>query len=107
EWPAPLLRALAALEAAPERTWPVGELAARAGIGRSRLHLLFERHLGQSPAACALRLRLRAAQAALRDTAEPVTALALRLGFSSSQHFATAFRTQFGLTPTAYRRGMF
>ena len=49
------------------------------------------------------RLRLRAAQQALRGTGEEITAIALRLGYPSSQYFATAFRRHTGLSPREYR----
>ena len=38
--------------------------------------------------------------------ARAVTALALDLGFSSSQHFAAAFRKHTGTTPREWRKGL-
>lgn len=40
----------------------------------------------------------------LADPRVSVTEIALACGFSSSQHFATAFRKHMGATPSAYRR---
>jgi AraC-like DNA-binding protein len=39
----------------------------------------------------------------LRNTSASITDIAFGAGFSSSQHFATAFRKQYGCTPKAFR----
>ena len=39
----------------------------------------------------------------MRASDASITELALSLGFSSSQYFATVFKQQVGLTPGAYR----
>ena len=49
--------------------------------------------------ACAQRLRSESAEAA-----RSLTELALQFGFSSSSHFANAFRAHFGISPSAYRK---
>jgi AraC family transcriptional regulator len=50
------------------------------------------------------RLRLRAALEWLAEGSRDLTALALELGFSSHSHFTSAFRAEFGQTPSAIRR---
>jgi AraC family transcriptional regulator len=50
------------------------------------------------------RLRLRASLERLADGADDITALALDLGFSSHSHFTSAFRAEFGRTPSEVRR---
>ncbi|HEX4073212.1 MAG TPA: AraC family transcriptional regulator [Planctomycetaceae bacterium] len=50
------------------------------------------------------RLRLRAALEWLAQGSRDLTALALELGFSSHSHFTSAFRAEFGQTPSAIRR---
>jgi AraC-like DNA-binding protein len=49
-------------------------------------------------------LRIQRAQSALASTDEPVTSIALRCGFSTSQYFSNVFRKQFGLTPSKFRK---
>lgn len=39
----------------------------------------------------------------MRDTNASITDIAFEAGFSSSQHFATAFRKQYGCTPRTCR----
>lgn len=103
-WPEPVRRVTQAVAAAPEQRWTLDAMTGVAGVGKTRLLQLFEKHLGVTPVAYALRQRLRRGQELLRATDRPVTDIALELSFSSSQHFATAFGKQYGLTPTACRR---
>jgi AraC-like DNA-binding protein len=98
-------RALALMQRTLDRRAGVAELAAIAGLGRSRARFAvrFQREVGIAPGAYHLRLRLDAARQALRATDASVTQIALRYGFSSSQHFSTAFRAAFGVTPRRWR----
>jgi AraC-like DNA-binding protein len=82
----------------------IRDLARELGLGPTRFHALFKRALGLTPADYLRRARLARARQALAETGEEVTALAIRLGFGSSQYFATAFRRYTGLSPTEYRR---
>ncbi|MBA3382582.1 MAG: helix-turn-helix domain-containing protein [Actinobacteria bacterium] len=50
-----------------------------------------------------LRRRIGEACRRLERTDEAVTSIGFRLGFSSSQYFATSFRRVMGLSPTAFR----
>jgi AraC-like DNA-binding protein len=50
------------------------------------------------------RSRLLAAERRLEETDAPVTTIALDLGFSTPQHFATLFRRHAGVSPTEYRK---
>lgn len=49
-------------------------------------------------------LRLQASIARLMDDGGDLTALALEVGYSSHSHFTAAFRREFGLTPSEFRR---
>ncbi|MFW6039020.1 MAG: AraC family transcriptional regulator, partial [bacterium] len=101
--PAPVQRALALIHQEPHVPWTLAALQRHVGVGRTRLNTLFRTHLGQSPGAYALRYRLRQAQLALRETDQSITDIATAFGFASSQHFATAFRKAFGITPRQCR----
>ena len=87
-----------------DRDCPVGELARAAGLSPSRFHDRFLAEVGDSPGDWARQQRIAAAKRQLATGDTPITALAHRLGFGSSQYFATAFRRYVGLTPRAYRR---
>ncbi|MBS0664041.1 MAG: AraC family transcriptional regulator [Verrucomicrobia bacterium] len=99
-------RALGFLRDNVDRRTAVRELAAAARGGSvARFSARFRREVGLTPAAYHLRQRLDAARQALRQPESRVTHVALRYGFSSSQHFSTAFRRVFGVTPRAWRAG--
>lgn len=57
----------------------------------------------QSPKRYQLEAKLREAHRLLVSTSMNVTTIAMELGFSSSQHFATQFKARFGQTPRAFR----
>jgi AraC-like DNA-binding protein len=48
-------------------------------------------------------VRLAKARALLRETGEPVTTIALALGYSDTAHFTRAFRRLAGVAPSVYR----
>lgn len=80
----------------------VPELARAIHLSESRFKARFRQEVGLPPGEYILRAKIAAACAALREPGGRVTELAHRLGFSSSQYFATVFRRFTGLTPTAY-----
>jgi AraC-like DNA-binding protein len=104
ELPAPVEAAARRLAEELEEPPRIRDLARELGLGPTRFHALFKRALGLTPADYLRRTRLAHARQALAETGEEVTALAIRLGFGSSQYFATAFRRYTGLSPTEYRR---
>ncbi len=48
-------------------------------------------------------VRLERAEVRLAETDDPVTTIAIDLGFRTAQHFSTVFRQRTGETPSAYR----
>lgn len=103
--PQPIARALRSLEGASAERVGISELASRSGLSESYFKALFRQSLGMPPAEFLRVLRLEQAQLQLRTTMAPITDIALAAGFSSSQHFATAFRQQYGCTPSRFRTG--
>ncbi|HWL52351.1 MAG TPA: AraC family transcriptional regulator [Chthoniobacteraceae bacterium] len=84
----------------------VDSLAARLHISRSVLYQKMKRELGISPSAYQMQQRIEQSKAMLEIRTMSITSIALDLGFSSSQHFCTAFRKITGITPSAYRSGV-
>lgn len=78
-------------------------LARRAGLSRRQLERLFRQHLGCTPAQHYLRTRLERACHLLRQTDQPVMAVACATGFVSASHFSTCYRQLFGRTPREER----
>jgi AraC family transcriptional regulator len=75
-------------------------------VHASTFHLarIFRRETGLAIHQYRNRLRLRGALERLVDQKTDLTALALRLGFSSHSHFSDAFRRAFGVAPSEFRR---
>ncbi|MGA8706820.1 MAG: GlxA family transcriptional regulator [Steroidobacteraceae bacterium] len=81
----------------------IGAIAAEAGLSTRQLERLFKRHFGQTPAALWKRWRLERARTLLTQTAMPITDVSIACGFSTAAHFSTAYRHQFGRTPSNER----
>ena len=82
----------------------LGELAAEAEVSPAQFVRLFRAAVGVTPHVHVNQRRIERACERLATTRLSVLEIALSLGFSSSQHFATAFRRRLGLTPSQYRR---
>jgi LacI family transcriptional regulator len=81
----------------------VGDLCRRFQLSRRSLELLFEKHLGRSPAKEILHVRIERAKARLIDCDEPLKSIAGDLGFCNVSHFDRVFRGQTSMTAGAYR----
>lgn len=90
---------------APEKHYPLDILARRAGMAPSYVIARFREMTGLPPHQFLLDVRFRHAQRDLRESVIPITEIALRLNFCSSQHFANLFKRHTGVTPQAYRKG--
>jgi AraC-like DNA-binding protein len=86
---------------------PLSRLAALAGCSRWHLCRQFSRCLGTTISRYRMQLRLHAAHARLERGAASIAALALDLGFSHHGHLSTAFRREFGESPSDWRRRAF
>ncbi|MFD0712886.1 helix-turn-helix domain-containing protein [Paenibacillus sp. GCM10027626] len=82
----------------------IPELAEEAGLGTTHFYRLFQEMTGLTPKAYIEHLRIEEASRRLLYTDESITSLAMDLGFTTSQHFATVFRRIKGRTPTQWRR---
>ncbi|RYE57002.1 MAG: AraC family transcriptional regulator [Hyphomicrobiales bacterium] len=81
----------------------IPDVAKRFDLSAGHLHERFKRELRISPSRFVQEARIREAKRRLINTDDAVTTIALDLGFSSSQWFATSFRSLVGLTPKAYK----
>jgi AraC family carnitine catabolism transcriptional activator len=99
-----LVQVLAEMERHAEQPLPCHELAERVGITARQLERLFRQHLGETPSAFYLRLRLERARQLLRQTEMSVLEVALACGFESASHFSRCYRARFATTPRRDRR---
>ena len=77
------------------------EVAAAAELSIFHLCRTFKQETGVSVHRYLHRLRLRSALGSLPDYRRDFTRLALDLGYSSHSHFTSAFRREFGMTPSS------
>ena len=82
----------------------LADLAAEAGLSRHYFCRAFKQSLGETPCRYAHLRLMRLAQEQLLGSRKTVTEIAHELGFSSSNHFASAFRRHTGMSPTEFRR---
>lgn len=102
--PDPILaRAVRLMQGAIEQPSDIRHLAHRLDVSPRHLERLFRRHLGTSPAAYYLGLRLERARELLRLSPLPVTDVGLACGFQSAAHFSTAYARRFGRPPSGER----
>ncbi len=82
----------------------VREFAMELGMSERHLRRALEREIGASPVNLALAQRLRTATRLLTTTAIPVTQVAYASGFRSLRRFNAAFREEFRMSPSEWRK---
>ena len=97
-------RALTSINREPERDWTVASLAKEVGMSRSAFSARFTSLVGESAMRYLTRWRMQLARTHLRETSEPLTVLAGRLGYQSEAAFCRAFKRVFGAPPGSVRR---
>jgi len=89
----------------PDRSpMTVEEVATELHISPVWLTRVFQTEIGQTPAEWFRSQKMHLAKRLLSDPSHPIGDVAMELGYASSQYFATAFRRETGMTPTAYRQ---
>jgi AraC-like DNA-binding protein len=96
--------AISAMHAAPGHPWTLQALAAQAGMSRSSFALKFKATVGKAPMEYLAYWRMLLAGDRLAKDREPVSAIALSLGYESESAFSTAFKRVMGCSPRQYGR---
>jgi AraC-like DNA-binding protein len=97
-------RALSLLHGDPTRGWTVEELAREVALSRSALAERFTAMLGEPPMQYLTRWRLTLAAQALRAGGDAIARIAERSGYDSEASFTRAFKREFGVPPTVWRK---
>ena len=97
-------RALALIHREPGRAWTVEQLAREVALSRSALAERFATLVGESPIQYLMRWRLALAAQMLRSGRDAVTRVAERSGYDSEAAFSRAFKREFGMPPTVWRK---
>jgi CheY-like chemotaxis protein len=79
------------------------EIADHIGISADYLTDCFRQELGIPPITYIRRYRIRRACELLRSSDQPITQIALAVGFSDSAHFTRTFQREMKVTPRAFR----
>jgi AraC-like DNA-binding protein len=97
--------AINAMHADPAHNWTIQTLAERAGMSRSTFALKFKATVGASPMEYLTRWRMLLAGDRLTHSGDPISVIALSLGYESESAFSTAFKRVMGCSPRQYSRG--
>jgi AraC-like DNA-binding protein len=95
--------ALRLLQASPERSWTVADLASAATVSRATFARRFTELVGESPMAFLTAWRLALAADLLLDPDLTVAAIARRVGYATPFAFSTAFKRHYGVSPRDHR----
>jgi transcriptional regulator GlxA family with amidase domain len=85
----------------------IKNLSEHVGISQRTLESLSVKHLGLSPSAHYLRLRLQAARKLVLDSDSPMSDIAVRCGFNSQSAFSRAFLRRYKRSPLELRKHSF
>lgn len=96
-------RVIEEIRADPVKEFSIDALAAKTACSPSNLILRFKRLTGLPPQAFRNACRIERAKRELEKGDRSMLSLALSLGYSSAQNFATQFRLATGKTPSAWR----
>ncbi len=97
--------AIGAMHAEPARRWTLPALAERAGMSRTTFAVRFKETVGVSPIGYLTRWRMLLAGDRLETSDDPVSVIALSLGYDFESAFSTAFKRVMGCPPRRYGRG--
>ena len=82
---------------------PLSKIARRSGLSLSHFKARFKEEVGVSPGNYIILRKIEQAKSLLKTTPRSVTEIAMELGFSTSQYFATTFKRYTGVPPSLFR----
>ncbi len=97
--------AITAMHDSPGHRWTLQELRERVGMSRSIFAQRFKATVGASPMEYLTRWRMLLAGDRLANSSDPLSVIALSLGYESESAFGTAFKRVMGCSPRQYSRG--
>lgn len=95
---------IGAVHADPARRWTLQALAEQAGMSRSNFAQKFKAAVGSTPMDYVARWRMLLAGDWLTNGTDPVSTIAVSLGYESESAFSTAFKRVMGCSPRRYAR---
>jgi AraC-like DNA-binding protein len=101
-----IARALALLHTHPERDWTTEDLADQVHLSRSAFAERFTALLGQPPMRYLTMWRMQLAAQSLRRGQRTIAQIAYDCGYESEATFTRAFKREFGMPPSAWRKNV-
>ncbi|MEK0312544.1 AraC family transcriptional regulator [Cohnella sp. 56] len=101
--PEPVTAALKFMETQYHRFLTLEQIAAEAGMSKYHFCRLFVKHTGVTPIHHLTKIRIEEASRLLRQTRQPVAAVAAASGFDNSSYFGKVFRKLMGASPQQFR----
>ena len=83
---------------------PLERLADEVGLNIHQFSRAFKSSFAMPAHQFLLAQRIERAKTLLRESRQPITAIALELGFSDSSQFSNVFRRRVGVCPRKYRK---
>ena len=99
-----MLRVLQYIHDHPDGDLSLDALADVAAMSRFHWHRVFHAMTGETCAQAVRRIRLNRAACWLTQSDWPVSEIAARVGYPSTQSFGRAFKSAFGMAPAAFRK---
>ena len=99
-------RAVRMIERHPDEALTLGQLARASGLSPYHFLRTFESVTGLTPHQYVRRARLREAAVRLAAESDKVLDIALDTGFGDVSNFNRAFRSEFGMSPSVYRKSL-
>ena len=96
--------ALSLMHDQPHEDWTVESLARTVAMSRPAFARQFKTTVGTTPLAYLSQVRLNQAARLLRETDDPIPAIAHNVGYTSEFAFSRAFTRERGVAPGRYRR---
>ena len=97
--------AITAMHDDPAHRWSLQTLAQIAGMSRSIFAKKFKDTVGEPPMEYLVRWRMTLAGDKLLNSSDPISVIALALGYESESAFGKAFKRVMGCSPRQYGRG--
>ncbi len=86
-----------------DKNWTVGNMAKRLGLSESHFYLLYKKIYGITPTADLINAKINSAKNMLLFRNMRVDDIATELGYNNTTHFIRQFKSNVGVSPTAYR----
>lgn len=84
-------------------TWTLKRMSDACSLGRSTFADQVKKLRGDTPVRVLTRMRIKSAKEQLRSSSKSITEIAMDCGFSTSQRFATVFKSYTGQSPREFR----